>query len=69
MYRKDAPPSGLPSFMLPCAQCGHKMMFASVEPARLGSGAASNDLEDITHSCVHCGTTLIRTMRSLSVAA
>jgi hypothetical protein len=45
------------------------MMFASVEPARLGSGGASNDLEDITHSCVQCGTTLIRTMRSPSAAA
>jgi hypothetical protein len=69
MYRKDVPLSGLPSFMVPCTQCGHRMMFASVKPARLGSGAASNDLEYITHSCVHCGTTLIRTMRSPSAAA
>jgi hypothetical protein len=69
MYQRDVPPSGLPSFMLPCTQCGHRMMFASVEPARLGNGATSNDLEDITHSCVQCGTTLIRTMRSPSAAA
>jgi DNA-directed RNA polymerase subunit RPC12/RpoP len=58
MYRKDAPRSGLPSLMLPCTQCGHRMIFTSVEPSRLGSGAASNDLEDITYSCVQCGTTL-----------
>jgi hypothetical protein len=66
---RTVPPSGLPSFMLPCTQCGHRMMFASIEPARLASGAASNDLEDITHSCVRCGTALIRTMRSPSAAA
>jgi hypothetical protein len=45
------------------------MLFACVEPARLASGAASNDLEDIIHSCVQCGATLIRTMRSPSAAA
>jgi predicted RNA-binding Zn-ribbon protein involved in translation (DUF1610 family) len=69
MYRKDVLPSGLPSLMLPCTQCGHRMVLVSVEPARLGNGAASNDLEDVTHSCVQCGTTLIRTMRSPSAAA
>jgi hypothetical protein len=69
MYQKDVPPSGLPSFMLPCTQCGHRVMFASVEPARLGNGATSNDLEDITHSLVQCGTTLVRAMRSPSAAA
>ncbi len=68
MYRKDVPPSGLPSFMLPCPKCGHRLMFTSVEPARLGGGASSNDLEDIIYSCVQCGTTLIRTMRSPSAA-
>jgi hypothetical protein len=69
VYREDVSPSGLPSFMLPCTQCGHKMMFAASQPAKLANGAASNDLEDITHSCVQCGTTLIRTMRSPSAAA
>jgi hypothetical protein len=69
MYRRDDPPSGLPSFILPYTQCGHRMMVTSIEPSRLSSGAASNDLEDITHSCVQCGTTLIRTMRSPSAAA
>jgi hypothetical protein len=69
MYRKDVSPSGLPSLLLPCTHCGHRMMFASVEPARLGSGVASNDLEDITHHCVQCGTAVVRTMRSPSAAA
>jgi hypothetical protein len=27
----------------------------------LGGGAASTNLEDITHTCVQCGTTLIST--------
>jgi hypothetical protein len=52
-----------------CTQCTHRMVFASVDPARLASGAASNDLEDITHRCVQCGTRLIRTTRSPSAAA
>jgi hypothetical protein len=69
MYRNDVHPSGLPSLLLPCTHCGHRMIFGSVEPARLGSGAASNDLEDITYYCVQCGTTLVRTMRSPSAAA
>jgi hypothetical protein len=68
-HARTVPPSGLPSFMLTCTQSGHRMMFASIEPARLASGAASNDLENITHSCVQCGTALIRTMRSPSAAA
>lgn len=34
------------------------MHITSVQPALLGS-----DLEDITHSCGHCGTELIRTVR------
>jgi hypothetical protein len=69
MYRKDVPPSGLPSFMLPCPRCGHRMVLAAIQPARLANGAASNDLEDITHRCAQCGTMLIRTMRSPSAAA
>jgi hypothetical protein len=45
------------------------MVFATIEPARLANGAASNDLQDITHSCAECGTTLTRTMRSHRLAA
>jgi hypothetical protein len=42
------------------------MAITSVAPARDDDGAESNDLEDVTHGCVHCGTTLISTRRSLS---
>jgi hypothetical protein len=61
--------SYLPSLLLPCPHCGHRMVVAAVEPARLANGAASNDLEDITHGCVQCGTRLTRTVRSLAGAA
>jgi phage terminase large subunit GpA-like protein len=59
-------PSGLPSFILPCPHCGHRMEITAVAPARFDNGAESNDLEDVTHGCVQCGTTLIRTVRPLS---
>jgi hypothetical protein len=42
------------------------MAVTSVAPARDDDGAESNDLEDVTHGCVQCGTTLISTRRSLS---
>jgi hypothetical protein len=42
------------------------MAVTSVAPARDDDGAESNDLEDITHGCVQCGTTLISMRRSLS---
>jgi hypothetical protein len=61
MRCKDAAPSLLPSFLLPCAHCGHRMKITAVAPARRANGAESNDLEDVTHACVHCGATLTRT--------
>jgi predicted RNA-binding Zn-ribbon protein involved in translation (DUF1610 family) len=69
MYRKDVPPSRLPSFMLPCPYCGQRMAITIIEPAPLAYGAAYGDLEDITHGCAQCGTTLTRTMRSHRRAA
>ena len=63
MGRRDVSSSGLPSLLLPCPLCGHRMAIASVTPARLANGAEANDLEDITHTCVHCGTAVIRTIR------
>jgi hypothetical protein len=66
MRLKDVAPSRLPSFLLPCMHCGHRMAMTAVAPARLANGAQSNDLEDVTHACVHCGTTLTRTIRPLS---
>jgi hypothetical protein len=37
------------------------MTITAVAPARLANGAISNDLEDVTHTCVQCGTVLIST--------
>jgi endogenous inhibitor of DNA gyrase (YacG/DUF329 family) len=58
----DVAPSHLPTLILPCPYCGHRMEITAVAPA-LFHGTASNDLEDITHTCVQCGATLIRTRR------
>jgi hypothetical protein len=57
--------SHLPSFLLPCPYCGHRMAITAVTRARPGDSAESGDLEDITHGCVQCGTTLTRTVRPL----
>jgi predicted RNA-binding Zn-ribbon protein involved in translation (DUF1610 family) len=61
----DVAPSRLPSLLIPCPHCGHRMLIVTVEPA----GDAARDLQDVTHSCVQCGTRLTRTIRSLSGAA
>jgi len=65
MHRKDVAPSWLPTFLLPCPHCGHRMAVTSVAPARIEGGMESNNLEDVTHGCVQCGTTLTRTIRPL----
>ena len=59
--------SRLPSFLLPCTHCGHRMVVTAVTPLRVADGVESDDLEDVTHSCVQCGATLIRTVRHFSV--
>jgi hypothetical protein len=69
MHCKDVTPSGLPSLMLPCPHCGHRMEITGIAPALYANGTASNDLEDITHTCVQCGTTLTRTIRPFSADA
>ena len=66
MHRRDIAPSSLPSFLLPCPHCGHRMHIISIAPARLDNGSAANDLEDVTHACVQCGTTLSRLVRPLN---
>jgi len=63
MHRNDVAASRLPSFLLPCPHCGHRMAITAVAPARVDTGVESNDLEDVTHGCVQCGTTLTRTVR------
>ena len=37
----------------------------AVAPAQLDNGAGSDNLEDVTHTCVQCGTFLTRTIRLL----
>jgi hypothetical protein len=39
------------------------MAITASAPALYENGAGSNDLEDITHSCVQCGMTLFSTRR------
>jgi predicted RNA-binding Zn-ribbon protein involved in translation (DUF1610 family) len=61
---KNIVPSHLPSFLLPCPQCGNRMVVRAVTPVPLEGGAASSALDDITYACVQCGTTMTRTVRS-----
>ena len=42
------------------------MAITAVTRARSGGSASSSNLEDITHGCVQCGTTLTRTVRPLA---
>jgi hypothetical protein len=58
--------SRLPSFLLPCTHCGHRMVITAVTRLPLLGAVGSEDLDDVTHSCVACGATLIRTVRHFS---
>ena len=51
--------SHLPSFILPCPYCGHRMSLKTVEPTRFVA-----EWEDVTHACAQCGTELVRTVRA-----
>jgi hypothetical protein len=66
MHLKDVGASRLPSFLLPCSHCGHRLAITAITPALLENGFRSDDLEDITHTCVQCGTMVMRTIRTLS---
>lgn len=66
MHRTNIAPSRLPTFLLPCPHCGHRMAITAVAPAKFETGSESNDLEDVTHGCVQCGTTLTRTIKPMS---
>jgi hypothetical protein len=39
------------------------MAITAVTPTRFDSGNESSELEDVTHGCAECGTTLTRTIR------
>jgi DNA-directed RNA polymerase subunit RPC12/RpoP len=66
---KNIIPSHLPSFLLPCPHCGHRMVVRAVTPVPLpvplDGDAESSDLDDITYGCVQCGTTMTRTVRTV----
>jgi hypothetical protein len=64
VYFKGPIRSNLPSFLLPCACCGHRMIITAVTPVQSNGGAESGNLEDVTHGCAQCGTTLTRTVRA-----
>jgi hypothetical protein len=64
MRHQIAPPSHLPTMMLPCPHCGKWMTIMSIE-----ADAIDGELENIAHGCVRCGTELIRTVRRLSESA
>jgi ferredoxin-like protein FixX len=40
------------------------MTITAVTPAQSYGGAESGNLEDVTHGCTQCGTTLTRTVRA-----
>jgi ribosomal protein S27E len=65
MRYQEVSPSRLPFLLVPCPLCVHRMVITAVEPTLLASGATSQDLEEVTHGCVQCGTTIIRSVPSL----
>ena len=70
MSHHNVAPSRLPTFLLPCPFCGHRMAVTSVTPTMLAASAAgeNTELEDVTHGCVQCGTTLTRTILPIADA-
>jgi hypothetical protein len=42
------------------------MVITAIARTRIANGTESNDLKDVTHACVRCGTMLTRTVRPVS---
>jgi len=70
MSHHNVAPSRLPTFLLPSPFCGHRMAVTSVTPTMLAATAEgeNTELEDVTHGCVQCGTTLTRTILPIADA-
>jgi hypothetical protein len=72
MSYHNVAPSRLPTFLLPCPFCGHRMAVTSVTPtmfaAEVAAEGENTELEDVTHGCIQCGTTLIRTILPMADA-
>jgi hypothetical protein len=68
MSYHNVAPSRLPTFLLPCPFCGHRMAVTSVAPTMFASEGENTELEDVTHGCVQCGTTLTRTILPITEA-
>jgi hypothetical protein len=74
MRHPSVAPSRLPTFLLPCPFCGHRMAITAVKPAMYaidveGEDGQDTGLEDVTHGCIQCGTTLTRTILPMAAAA
>ena len=73
MRHPSVTPSRLPTFLLPCPFCGHRMAVTAVKPAMYaieaeGQNGQDTELEDVTHGCIQCGTTLTRTILPMAAA-
>jgi len=53
-HKTVAPPSSLPSLMMPCPVCAGRMMYHGRRPL-------NSELEDTIYACRRCGAELIRT--------
>jgi hypothetical protein len=67
MHCQEVSPSHLLFLFVPCPLCVHRMVITTVEPALLADGAASDDLEDVTHRCVQSGTMIVLRRRPHSL--
>jgi hypothetical protein len=53
-HQKVAPPSSLPSLMMPCPVCAGRMVYHARRPI-------TSEVEDTVYACRRCGAELIRT--------